>query len=140
VYAAVLMTHSLVRWLVLVAVTARTVKGMVGLAQGSAFGDLDRRLSLLSVIVTDLQVLFGIVLYAVSPNVRQAFADPGAAMGNGALRLVFVEHPLMAVVAVVLVHVSHAVGKRSGDDRKRHIVATVCGVLALAAILARLPG
>ena len=138
-YSAVLMIHSLVRWLVLVAVAARTGRALIGLGQALPYGDTDRRLSLLAVIVTDLQVTLGLVLYVLSPVIRAAWADPGASMSDGAIRMLMVEHPVTMLAGAALVHVAHAMGKRGTDDRRRHVIASICTLLGLVLILSRIP-
>lgn len=138
-YTVVLMVHSWLRWLVLLALVARIGRALVARVQGSPYVDLDRRLSLVTVILADLQLTLGLVLWAVSPTIRQAFADPGAAMRNSALRLLFVEHPITMIAAVVLVHVAHAVGKRATAAQAPHGRVLVFVLLALVLMLSRIP-
>ena len=138
-FSTILMVHSLLRWLVLVALLGRGLRGVQGWLQGASYGPLDRRVSLAAMILTDLQLALGLLLFAVSPTVQGALADPGAAMKNSAIRLVFVEHPFMMVIGVVLVHVAYALGKRGTDDAKRHRNAGLLTLLALLVILARIP-
>ena len=138
-FGVVLQIHSLLRWLLLAALVARIGRAGVGLVQKSAYGDLDRRLSLVLVILTDLQVSLGLVVWATSPTVRQAFADPGAAMKNPALRLLFVEHPITMIVGAVLIHVAHAIGKRAPLDRSPNTKVLVLTMIALILMLSRIP-
>lgn len=139
-YFVLVMTHSLFRWLVLLVLALRGLKGVAGFIGKSPYGDLDRRLSLASVIAVDLQLLLGIVLYVISPKIQQAMADPGAAMKDGDLRMLFVEHPFTMVLGVVFVHVGHALAKRATrPDPNRHRIAGAMTLLGLLFILSRIP-
>lgn len=139
-YAIVLMIHSLFRWLVLLLLAVRGLKGVVGYLQKAPYGGSDRGLSIASVIAVDLQLTLGVVLYALSPFVRTALADPGAAMKDSHLRLLFVEHPFTMVLGVVLVHVGHAMAKRAErPDPSRHRIAALMTLLGLLLILSRIP-
>jgi hypothetical protein len=140
VYPVVLMIHSYWRWLVLLVLLVRGLKGLVGYLQKSEYGALDKRLSLAAVIAVDVQLLLGIVLFAISPTIRIALADPGAAMKNDVVRLLFVEHPFTMIVGVVLVHVGHALGKRpTRPDPSRHRIAAAMTLLGLGIVLTRIP-
>ena len=135
-YPMVLMTHSLVRWLVLGAVAVRAAVGLHGAATGRAPGGPDRRASLAAMILTDLQLTLGLLLWAVlSPVVGQARGDVGAAMKDGGLRWALVEHPTLMVVGVGLVHVAHVLTKRAATPAQ-HRGPAIAATLALLALLA----
>ncbi len=67
-------------------------------------GRTDLRLALFTLIVSHIQLLIGIVLYFVSPYF-QAFGEGGmgGVMKDSTLRLYLVEHPLIMVIAVILI-------------------------------------
>jgi hypothetical protein len=140
VYPVVLLFHSYWRWLVLLVLLVRGLKGVVGFLQKSEYGALDKRLSLASIIVVDVQLLLGILLFAISPTIRIALADPGGAMKNDVVRLLFVEHPFTMIVGIVLVHVGHTLGKRpTRPDPSRHRIAAAMTLLGLGILLTRIP-
>jgi hypothetical protein len=136
VYPMLLMAHSLLRWLVLSAVAVRVAVGWHGVATGREPGGPDRRASLVAMILTDLQLTLGLLLWAVfSPVVSQARGDIGAAMKDGALRWPLVEHPTLMIVAVGLVHVAHVLTKRASAPAQLRAPAAV-STIALLALLA----
>jgi hypothetical protein len=138
-FTAVLWLHSWVRWLVLLVLIARGARGVQGWLQGASYGAFDKRLSLGAMILVDVQLLLGLILYVMSPTIQGAFADPGAAMKNSAVRLLFVEHPFTMIVGVVLVHVGYALAKRGTEDARRHRNAGLLTLAALLVMLARIP-
>lgn len=140
-YPLVLMAHSLLRWLVYVAVAVRVAVGWQGVATGREPGGPDRRASLVAMILVDVQLTLGVLLWGfLSPVVAQGRAAMGPAMKDGALRWPLVEHPTLMVLAVVLVHVAHVLTKRattSAQHRNPAIVATIALVALLAGSLVR---
>lgn len=135
-FTAVLITHSLLRWVLLAALL-----GWVGRAfTRGPWTPLDRRLGLVSLIATDTQLLLGLLLWGVfSPTVEHARADVGAAMKDDALRFWLVEHGFGMIVGVVFVHLAWALAKRASDDATKRRRVAVFGVLALLAFVGSMP-
>jgi hypothetical protein len=79
-------------------------------------------------------------LYAfVSPVTKTAFNDFGAAMKNADLRFYAVEHILMMVIALVLVHIGRAKSKKDVAPWKKHRSAAIFYGIALLLVLAGIP-
>ena len=88
----------------------------------------------------DLQLLVGLILYVfVSPITRVAFQDFGAAMKNADLRFYAVEHILLMLVALVLVHIGRARTKKEMPGWKRHRNAAFFYTISLVIILIAIP-
>jgi hypothetical protein len=88
----------------------------------------------------DLQLLLGLSLYAVlSPISRAAMQAPGAAMRSAASRYWLLEHPLLAIVAVALVHLGQILATRAPDDARRWRRAAILFTLATVAIALAIP-
>lgn len=139
-YGIVLMIHSLLRWLVLVVLAGRALRGVQASVSGEVFGAIDKRLSLAGIVLVDTQVLLGLVLYFLaSPKVAAGMADMGAAMKDPMLRFWTVEHPTAMVLAVVAAHVGHALGKRASTPAAAHRAGAVGAGLALLLVLAGIP-
>jgi uncharacterized membrane protein YwaF len=66
-------------------------------------------------------------------------ADFGSAMKDSNLRFYAIEHSVMMLVAVVLVHIGRAKSKRAKVDRKKFGIALIFYGLALILILAAIP-
>lgn len=138
-FGLVLMLHSLTRWLVFLALLVRGGRGVAAWLMGAPWAGIDKGLSLAAMILVDVQLTLGLVTWGTSPTVHAALADPGAAMKNAALRLVFVEHPTAMILGVVLVHVGYTLGKRGTVDANRHRNAGLLTLGALVVILSRIP-
>ena len=126
-YLFLLAAHSLWRWVVLGAGLVATIAAWrrVGGAHASHAG----RLAKAWMIAADLQLLFGVALYALSPL-------PGPAAGQGGevffLRVI---HPAVMLVALGLVHGAKIIGQRGSRPRLAAVLAT----LALLAFAAAVP-
>ena len=83
-YTALLLLHSWLRWLVLIAavfVLIRAIAGMAGARPWSRA--IESNLKLFSISL-DVQLLLGLILYAgLSPFTRAAFQDMASAMCSG---------------------------------------------------------
>jgi hypothetical protein len=86
-----------------------------------------------------IQVVLGLVLYALSPLVRIGFGDLGAAMGVKELRFFAVEHITGMLIAITLVHVSALRVRRAPTDQAKLRQAVLWQTLTVAAILISIP-
>lgn len=138
-YVALLHTHNLTRWIVLIAAVVAIVLALMGRFGKRPFGKEHRVANLAFVASMDLQLVLGLLLYFVSPLVRVALADMGAAMADAALRFFVVEHAFYMIVAVALAHVGAVRVRKAKSDAGRHGAALVFFGLALVLVLAGIP-
>jgi hypothetical protein len=87
----------------------------------------------------DLQVLLGLILYAISPLARMGLGDLGAAMAVKELRFFSVEHITGMVIAITLVQVGAARVRRASTEADKLRRVVLWQTLAVAAILASIP-
>ncbi|KJF44691.1 hypothetical protein [Draconibacterium sediminis] len=139
-YQGLLHAHNGFRWLVLIALLFTVLLAISGVASKRSWGRADNLSGLILVMIMDIQFLVGIVLYAfVSPITKAAFADFGAAMKNSDLRFYAVEHILLMIIALALVHIGRAKAKKDVAPLKKHRAAAIFYGLALVLILAAIP-
>jgi hypothetical protein len=93
-------------------------------------------LRLLAMIVADLQLVVGLLLYVLwSPRAAQARADFGAAMKDPELRFWAVEHGTAMILTIVCVHLGKLLVQRATTDASRQRRTVLYFGLALALIL-----
>jgi len=139
-YTGLLHSHNGLRWFVLLALLISIVLAFSGWFGKRDWNKADKISGLLLVIFMDLQFLIGLVLYAfVSPLTKAAFHNFGAAMRNPELRFYAVEHILMMVIALALVHIGKAKSKKDIAPWKRHRSAAIFYTISLILILAAIP-
>lgn len=139
-YTALLHSHNMFRWLVLITLLLAIGFAFLGWMNNGKWKRRDKLTGLWLVIFMDLQFIIGIILYAVvSPITKAAFNDFGAAMKNADLRFYAVEHILMMVFALVLIHIGRAKSKNILIAWKKHRIAAIFYTLGLLLILAAIP-
>lgn len=96
------------------------------------WGHFDRLSTLLLVIAVDVQFVLGLLLYFVwSPLTQSAMGDMGAAMKDAPVRKMAVEHPVMMIAAIALVHAARVMAKRANKDSVRFRRTFICLGVAL---------
>lgn len=129
--------HSYFAYLVLLFIAAAVINAILAKAGKRPFEGMGRRLALFGLIAAHVQLLFGLLLYFASPAGFSNFS--GANMGNSMARLYMLEHPLMMIIAIVLVTVGWSKAKRAvGDGKKYGTIALWYGI-ALVLMLSRIP-
>ena len=112
-------------------VILKSIKGMVNQEE---YTESDKKLGLFAMIVAHVQLTVGIALYFISDMV----IGLGDAMKNATTRLYALEHPLMMVIAIVLLTMARSKTKNLSDV-SAHKKNLLFFVLALVAIVSRIP-
>ena len=137
-YQALLVLHSLLRWVVLILGLLAVARALGGRGRGWTSGD--EGVGKWYVISLDVQMLIGLILYAfLSPVTQAAFANLGAAMKESALRFFAVEHLALGIIAVAFAHVGRVRIRRASTDQARFRAAALFYTLSLLAILLAIP-
>ena len=102
-----------------------------------AFTDRHKKFALVGLIITHLQILLGLILYFISPLGLANFS--GESMKSAPMRLMILEHPLMMILAAVLVTIGYSKAKRLIVDNSRHRAVLIYYGIALIFILSRIP-
>ena len=94
-YSAVLLVHSWLRWLVVLAALLSLSRAFAGRAGHKLWSPTDDRTLQLFTLSLDIQFLFGLILYiGISPITAVAFQNLSAAMRDPSLRFFVVEHAI----------------------------------------------
>lgn len=136
-YTALIVTHSWLRWAVIVFGLLAVFQAIAGRSSRRAWAPGDAKAGRLYTIALDVQLLIGLILYlGVSPTVAAARANMEAAMANSATRFWLIEHPVGMLVALVLAHIGTSRVRRAASDRERFTrAAAFYGASVLIAIL-----
>ena len=138
-YLALLHTHNLTRWIVLIAAVVALALALMGRFGKQPFGKQHRIANLVFVSSMDLQLVLGLLLYFVSPLIQAGLANMSAAMGDAALRFFVVEHAVYMIVAVALAHVGSVMVRKAKGDEAKHTRTLIWFALALVVVLAGIP-
>jgi hypothetical protein len=136
-YLTTLLVHSWLRWLALVAGGGAT---FLALGPGNAALSRAVRWGRIFVIVLDVQLLLGVVLYGMlSPYTAAAMKDFGAAMRDPVLRFWAVEHLTLMLSAVIVAHVGKVLARKATDPAKQRMRLLLCFGIAFLLILVGMP-
>jgi hypothetical protein len=137
-YNIVLIAHSWLRWVVLLAALLATGSTFMKPAPGA--DDPADRWGLLFMISMDLQMLLGLLLYfALSPNMQEIMNNFSASMQRADTRFWAVEHVTSMMLAVILTHVGRVLARKAPNASAKRTRLMVCFTLATILILAGMP-
>ena len=140
VYSAVLIAHSWIRWVVLLAAVVAVVRSLLARSGRRGWTPADDRVARVFVSVLDLQMLLGLLMYFYfSPLMGMMRQHLATAMSDGAMRYWLLEHPFGMLIALVLAHVGSARIRKATDPRRKHRLALIFFGLALLVMAASVP-
>lgn len=136
--------HGYWAYLVLLILILATINALVKYFSNRPFGAKDFSISLFGLIVTHIQVLVGLILYFAHPTLGFAsftredltMAD---IMGNSEMRLFAVEHPLIMIIAVILITIGYSKHKKQLTSKGKFKMLAIFYTIALILILSRIP-
>jgi hypothetical protein len=132
--------HSYLAYVVLIVLVIAVVNAIRGLNGDRMFNlEKDFRISLFALILSHLQLLLGLILYFVSANGLNALLTQGMGGLNSAARLLALEHPLINVIAIILITVGWSRHKKVMEARKKFKAIAIFYGLGLLLILSRIP-
>jgi len=134
-YDIIQKAHSGVAYLALAVLLFAVINALMGVSSKRSFEDKDRKISLFALIFCHIQLLLGLVVYFVSPLGMAAFGD----MSNAALRLTSLEHPLVNILAIVLITIGWSKHKKEDSSNGKFKKIGFLYLAGLLFILSRIP-
>lgn len=131
--------HSYVAYLALIVLIIAAVNALMKYSSKAEFKDSDRKLSLFGLIFTHIQLLVGLILYFVSPNVKVFTMSMGEIMKDSNLRLYAIEHPFINIVAVILITIGFSKHKKATTSTGKFKSIAILYTIGLLLILSRIP-
>ena len=128
-YGTFLLLHSFVRYILLVLLLVLIVKSLMGWTSKAAFTGGDNKISLFTLIFTHTQLLFGLVLYFVSPFVWSEVKSHVTTYWK-------FEHISIMIIAVVLITIGRSTMKKLPDGPSKHKRLFIFNLIALILIIA----
>ena len=139
-YETIQTLHSYLAYVVLAILIITVANAIIGLVGNKDFTlGKDMRISLFALILSHIQLLVGLVLYFVSASGLNAIQSLGMGGLNSVARLLAVEHPLINIVAVVLVTIGWSKHKKVMEANKKFKKIAIFYGLGLLLILSRIP-
>ena len=136
-YSGLQHAHSGLAYLLLAALIFAIIYNLIGFMGNKPFTEGNRKIALIGLISAHIQLLIGLVLYFISPNGLSNFS--GANMKDPTARLYMLEHPLMMILAIILITVGYSKAKKLQDSNQKYKKILIFFTLGLILILSRIP-
>ena len=127
--------HSGWAYIALVLLLIAVLNSASGFFGKREFTAMDRKISLFGLIAAHIQLLVGLVLYFVSPLGHALLGE----MKDAAIRLTSLEHPLVNIIALVLITMGWSKHKKQAESKAKFKSILVGYGLGLLLILSRIP-
>ena len=137
-FETVKMLHSYWAYLTLLLIVIAALNALFKYFGKKEFHPLDFRISLFTLIVSHIQLLLGIVLlFAYLDSISGIGMKE--IMGNSVMRSNVVEHPLLMIIAVVLITIGYSKHKKKLTSTPKFKMLAIFYTLALVCVLAKIP-
>lgn len=137
-YEILKTAHSFIAYIAIAALLLAAINAIVGVSSKKLFTSKDLRISLFAMILAHMQLLLGMLLYFVSERGFKAFQISGA-MKNPELRLTMLEHPLINIIALVLITIGWSKHKKEESNNGKFKKIALFYSIGVLLILSRIP-
>ena len=139
IYSLLVHLHSIGRWIILLLLLFAIFNSLV--AGQRPWIRTDGRTGSILTIFADLMFVIGISLWYFGPRGYKYIEEVGmsAVMKNAAYRFFAIEHITMMLIAVILIHIGKAQGRKAISDKAKHRRTIIFYLLALIIILISIP-
>jgi hypothetical protein len=138
-YSFLLHLHSILRWVVLLLLLVAIFNSLV--AGSRPFIRSDARTGSILVIFADMMLLLGLAIWYFGPRGYKLIEAMGmnAVMKDPYARFFAVEHFAGMLIAIILLHIGKAQGRKAISDKAKHRRTLIFYLLALLIILVSIP-
>ena len=113
--------HSGWAYIALLVLVIAVINAVIGMSSKKEFTAKDRKIALFGLIGTHIQLLFGLILYFVSPLGLSSLGQ----MSDKALRLTSLEHPLINLIAITLITIGWSKHKKLTSSESKFKTFTI---------------
>ena len=128
-YEILKSAHSGWRYLVFILLVIAVIQALIGWFGNKSYTEGTRKLNVFTLISAHIQLVFGIVLYFLSPLTKIASSE---AIG----RYWKMEHISMMIIAIILITIGNARSKKVTDSAAKHKNIAIFFGIALIVIVA----
>lgn len=131
--------HSGWAYLALLVLVIAVINSVIGMTSKKEFTSKDRKIALFALIAIHTQLLVGLILYFVSPNGLNMIKAVGMGGLTTESRLLALEHPLINIIAIVLITIGWSKHKKLLTNESKFKTFSIFYGLGLLLILSRIP-
>ena len=134
------MLHSGWAYIALIVLVVAVVNAAIGFFSKKNFQEKDLRIPLFTLIVYHIQLILGLIAYFASAQFAYVKQNGmGASMAQPEIRMIIVEHPLMMILAIVLITMGFSKHKKQATDNGKFKTIFIYYGIALLFVLSRIP-
>ena len=138
------LVHGYWAYLTLLIVLLATFNALVKHFSNRPFSSPDIRISLFALIVSHIQFLLGLITYFSHPSngfgaLRNPELTMADIMGSSELRLFTIEHPLIMLIAVILITMGYSKHKKQLTSQAKFKSLAIFYTIGLILMLSRIP-
>jgi membrane protease YdiL (CAAX protease family) len=134
------MLHSGWAYIALLVLIVAVINAAMGFFSDKEFKEKDLRIPLFTLIVFHLQLIIGLIGYYTSNYYdTMRSVGMGEVMKKPELRLMLVEHPIMMILAIILITMGFSKHKKQQTDKGRFKTILLYYGIALLLVLSRIP-
>jgi len=137
-YTGLQHLHSGIAYLALLALIIVIFLMLVGALTGREFSEKDRKIAMIAFIFAHVQLLVGLILYFVSP-LGFSLLTGGGAMSDPTARLTALEHPLINIIAIIVISIGYIRAKKMTVAKSKFRSIYMMYAIGLLLILSRIP-
>lgn len=137
--ALLLNVHSILRWIILVLILVAIFRSFG--AGSKPFTKGHKQNGLFLMIACDIMLLIGLYQWFTGGYGLKAIQNNGmgGVMKDGVMRFFAIEHLLMMLIAIILVHIGYSFSKKNISNAKKHTKTSLFYILAFLIMLAAVP-
>ena len=134
----ILVLHNILRWAVLLFGLWTVLSAMSGIISKRNYTPADSRSNFFFMLSCDIQLLLGLVLYYIN-SWFERLKDLGNNMKDANNRFFTMEHGLLMIIALILVHAGRVSVKKAPTPAAKHKRTLLFFGIALVLIMAAIP-
>ena len=139
-YNFLLLSHSWLRWVVLILAVLAIYRNYEGFSSGRKWTATDKKFNAFFIGSLHLQLVIGLILYSgVSPMMAAIFTDMKGAMKDRELRFWSVEHMTGMIIGVIIAQIGSIKAKKQTSDAGKFRTAFFWFLAAILLILVMIP-
>ena len=133
--------HNLLRWVILVLLVLSVLKSYSGMKSNKTFTAGDKKIWLFTMISAHITLVLGLYQWTLGRFGLFTYIKPEGVsmMKDPTLRYFQMEHPVMMIVAIVLITLGYGMSKKSVSDADKFKKAYKYFLVALILILVSIP-
>lgn len=129
--------HNLLRWVILTLLVITILKNYVDVKK--PFTNIHRKLGLFTMIAGHITLLLGLYQVIFGRYSWTKIPEGVSVMKDSFYRFFLVEHPVLMILAIVLMTIGNKMAKKQMPDGQKHKRVALFFLLALVAILVATP-